>query len=103
MDVFYIEYLIYIYIFIYIYIYCFEGFRNFKQHIHKIRPWFQKRAYRNIVLDEELAKVRFRNQEKTCSKKDKGIPLVVTYHPILQALEIYFHLVPWFHFEVLGN
>ena len=26
------------------------------------------------------------NQEKTCSKKGKGIRFVVTYHPILQAL-----------------
>ena len=31
-------------------------------------------------------KVRFSNQEKTCSKISKGIQFVATYHPILQAL-----------------
>ena len=51
-----------------------------------MKSWFQKIAYPNKVLDEELVKVRFSNQEKTCSKKGKGIPFVVTYHPILQAL-----------------
>ena len=44
-----------------------------------MRSWFQKRAYPNKVLDEELVKVRFFSQEKC-------IPFVVTYHPILQAL-----------------
>ena len=45
-----------------------------------------ERAYPNKVLDEELVKVRFSNQEKTCNKKGKGIPFAVTYHSILQAL-----------------
>ena len=30
--------------------------RDFEQHIHEIRSWFQKRAYPNKVLDEHLAK-----------------------------------------------
>ena len=51
-----------------------------------MRSWFQKRACANKVLDEKLVKFRFSNQEKTCSKKSKGIPFVVTYHHILQAL-----------------
>ena len=50
-----------------------------------MRSWFRKRANTNKVLGEELFKVRFSNQEKTCSKKGKGIPFIVTYHPILQA------------------
>ena len=57
----------------------------FKQNIYEMRSWFQKRANTNKVLGEELFKVRFSNQEKTCSKKGKGIPFIVTYHPILQA------------------
>ena len=28
---------------------------DFKQHINEMRPWFQKRAYPNKILDEELA------------------------------------------------
>ena len=51
-----------------------------------MRSWFQKRAYPSKVLDEELVKVRFSNQEKTCNKKGKAIPFVVTYHPMLEAL-----------------
>ena len=51
-----------------------------------MRSWFQKRAYPNKILDEELVEVRCSNQEKTCSKKGKGIPFAVTHHPILQAL-----------------
>ena len=53
-----------------------------------MRSWFQKRAYPNKVLDEELVKVRLSNQEKTCSIKGKAIPFVVTYHPILKLLTI---------------
>ena len=55
--------------------------------MRKMRSWFQKRAYPNKVLDEELVKLRFSsNQGKTCSKKDKGLSFPVTYHPMLQTL-----------------
>ena len=59
---------------------------DFEQHIHETRSWFQERACPNKILDEELVKVRFSNQENTWSKKSKGILLVVTYHPLLQML-----------------
>ena len=61
--------------------------KDFKQHIHKMRSWFQKRAYPNKVLDEKLVKVWFSNKAKTCSKRCKGIPFAIMYHPILQALK----------------
>ena len=41
---------------------------------------------KNSFVAEVTFKVRFSNQEKTCSKKGKGIPFVVTYQPIFQAL-----------------
>ena len=56
--------------------------KDFEQHIHEMKSWFQKRVYPDKFLDEKLVKVRFSNQEKTFSK---GIPFVVTCHPILQA------------------
>ena len=61
--------------------------KDFEQHIHEIRSWFQDRAYPNKDLDGEQVKVRFSNQEKTCSKKGKDILFVVMYHPMLQALK----------------
>ena len=64
---------------------CFEE-KDFEKHVYEIRSWFQKRYYPNKVLDEELVKVSFSNQEKNLQQKYKGIPFVVTYHRILQAL-----------------
>ena len=43
--------------------------KDLEHHINEMRSWFQKRAYPNKVLDKELVKIRFSNQEKTCSKK----------------------------------
>ena len=60
--------------------------KDFEQHIHQMKSWFQKRVYPNKVLDEEPVKVRICNQEKTCSKKGIGTLFVVMYHPILQAV-----------------
>ena len=94
--------------------------KEFEQLIHEMGQWFQRITFPNKVLDEKLVKVRFSNQEKTCSKKGKDIPLVITYHPAFQALhdiikrnlnwlyakmksKNYFHLDPWSHFEVLRN
>ena len=45
-----------------------SGDKDFEQHIHEMRSWFQKRAYPNKVLDEELVKVRFSHKGKTCNK-----------------------------------
>ena len=59
---------------------------DFEQHVCEIRLWFEKGAHHNEILDEKLVKVWFSNQEKICSKKDKCILLVATYHPIPQAL-----------------
>ena len=39
-----------------------------------------------MMLDEELVRVSFFDQEKTSSKKGKGIPFVTIYHPILESL-----------------
>ena len=85
---------------------------DFEKHKNKIRSWFQKTAYPKKVLDEDLVKVRFSDQEKTSSKKGKGISFVATYHPILQALNdiikrkfnlLYIDSEVWFHFGVLLN
>ena len=58
-----------------------------EKEIYHIRSWFQQRPYLNKVLHKKLVKIKFSNQEKTCSKKGKSIPFVVTYHPILQNFD----------------
>ena len=60
--------------------------KDFEQHKHKMRSWFQKRAYPNKVLDEKLPKVRFSNQEKNLQQKRWGYSVCHYVHPIYQAL-----------------
>ena len=44
--------------------------KDFEQHIHEIRLWFQKRAYPDKVLDEEVVKV-FLIKKRLAAKKLK--------------------------------
>ena len=54
---------------------------DFKTHIAEMKSWFQKRAYADKIIDKELVKVSF-----SYRGSKKGIPFVVTYHPLLQEL-----------------
>ena len=51
-----------------------------------MKSWFQKRAYPDKVMDTELGKVIFSYRGSKSNGKNKGIPFVVTYHPLLQDL-----------------
>ena len=51
-----------------------------------MKSWFQKRAYPDKIIDKELGKVSFSYRGSKSNKKNKGIPFVVTYHPLLQEL-----------------
>ena len=44
--------------------------KDFEQHIHEMRLWFQKRAYPNKILDEEVVKV-FLIKKRLAAKKLK--------------------------------
>ena len=50
-------------------------------------PWFFKREYLEKLISAEMEKVKFSNIErKSNSKTQKGVPLVVTYQPLLKSL-----------------
>ena len=49
--------------------------KDLEHPAHEMGSWFPKRPYPNKNFDEELIKVRFYNQEKTCSKKVKAFCL----------------------------
>ena len=52
-----------------------------------MKSWFLKREYPERLVAAEMGKVKFSNIERRSnSKTQKGIPLVVTYHPLLKSL-----------------
>ena len=52
-----------------------------------MKSWFLKRKYLEKLISVEMDKVKFSNIErKSNSKTQKGIPLVVTYHPLYKSL-----------------
>ena len=64
--------------------YCEE---NFIKHKAKMKSWFLKREHPEKLISAEMDKVKFSNMErKSNCKTQKGIPSVVTYHPLLKSL-----------------
>ena len=78
-----------------------------------MKSWFLKREYPERLISAEMDKVKFSSIErKSRSKTQKGIPIVVTYHPLFKSfsgiviINIYYiwikklrgHLLhnPWF-------
>ena len=51
-----------------------------------MKEWFIKRGYPESVIDKEMKKVRFSEQGQKSKKVEKGVPFVVTYHPLLSKL-----------------
>ena len=63
--------------------------RDFEDHKEEIKSWFRKREYPENLIRSEMNKVKFSNFRPKSSYKNhnmKGIPLVVTYHPLLKSL-----------------
>ena len=60
-------------------------------HFKDLKSWFCGRGYLQNMVTEQLARVRYRNREDILRtndyvNKEIGVPLVVTYHPHLNAL-----------------
>ena len=51
-----------------------------------IKSWFFKRGYAKSLVEKKLGKVKFSNKVGNKQRKEKGIPSVVTYHPILKNI-----------------
>ena len=51
-----------------------------------MRSWFLKRKYPEKFIDNEMNKVRLFPANLQNKKREKRVPFVVTYHPILNSL-----------------
>ena len=58
---------------------------DFEKHLVDMNSWFQARGYPSDLVQKETNKVKFSsNRDKNKSKKkSKGVPLVITFHPLL--------------------
>ena len=57
----------------------------------EMKLWFLKRGYPENIVDQELGKVGSSESSRRTNKKDKGVCLVATYHPLLQNIGKIFH------------
>ena len=61
------------------------------KHMREMKLWFLKWGYPENIVDEELGKVDFSESSRRTNKRDKGVYLVATYHPLLQNIGRIFH------------
>ena len=60
---------------------------SFIKHKARMKSWFLKREYSEMLILAEMDEVKFSNIErKSNSKTQRCIPLVVTYHPLPKTL-----------------
>ena len=64
-----------------------------------MKTCFLKTCILKNLVESEMNKVKFSDvsNKKSQNRTLKRMPLVVTYHPLLNSLGRVFH---WFHFEV---
>ena len=60
--------------------------KHFGDHCVQMRSWLLKRKYPKKLIDNEMKKVRFFLANLQNKKREKGVPYVVTYYPILNSL-----------------
>ena len=66
--------------------------KDFKKHIAEIKSWFSHRGYPQKHIETETSKVKFSGRRVFHrTKVEKGVPLVVTYHPLLKTIEKIIH------------
>ena len=58
--------------------------KNFGDHCLQMKSSFLKRKYPEKLIDSDMKKVRFFPTNLQNKKREKGVPFVVTYHPIKQ-------------------
>ena len=64
---------------------------DFLKHMREMKLWFLKRGYPENIVDQKLGKVESSESSRRTNKKDKGVCLVATYHPLLQNIGRIFH------------
>ena len=56
--------------------------KDFNYHRLNMKDWFIKRGYPEFVIEKEMKKVHFSQQDQNFKKVEKGISFVVTYRPL---------------------
>ena len=59
------------------------------KYLRETKSWFLKRSYPGNII--EIGKVDFSKSSRRTNKRDKGLCLVATYHPLLQNVGRIFH------------
>ena len=59
--------------------------------MREMNSWFLKQGYPENIVDQALGKVEFSESLWRTDKKDKGVDIVATYHPLLQNIGMIFH------------
>ena len=65
--------------------------KDFNYHKLNMKERFIKRGYPESVIEKEMQKVHFSKQGQKSKKVEKGVPFVVTYHPLLNKLSSILH------------
>ena len=64
---------------------------DFNAHKLRMKEWFIKRGYPETLIEKEMNKVKFSRESQNTRKIEKGVPFVVTYHPLLKRLPTIIH------------
>ena len=64
---------------------------DFLKHMRKMTLWFFIRGYLGNIVSQELGKADFSESSRRTNKRDKGVCLVATYHPLFQNICSIFH------------
>ena len=62
--------------------------KDFNYHKLNMKEWFIKSGYPESVVEKEIKKVRFSKPGQNSKKFEKGVPYVVTCHPLLNKLPL---------------
>ena len=57
---------------------------DFIRHCNEMNSWFLNKGYPKTLLDTEVNKVKFPNTCGDKKTKTNGIPVFITYHPLLK-------------------
>ena len=59
---------------------------DFEKHLVDMKSWFQARGYPSGLIQKEMNKVKFSGHwdKNKAKKKSKGVPLVITFYPLLK-------------------
>ena len=63
-----------------------------KRHVD-MKSWFQARGYPIDLVQKEMNKVKFSDHwnKNNAKKKSKGVPLVITFQPLLKDVSNLIH------------